>query len=145
MCMQVASERVQKEWNQLNEKSQKLHRDLEDQVKVNQQLAAQNQQRQTELRLKDEQITELKVGHLALRSRGSCVSFESPIEGRLPWTLPTPRPAQSGVGCFYSFQWWSPGPCKPWAISLISSGPWQSRIPYSAARHSSLPTAAAES
>ena len=59
----MASERVQKEWNQLNEKSQKLHRDLEDQMKVNQQLVAQNQQRQTELRLKDEQITELKVRH----------------------------------------------------------------------------------
>ncbi|KAK9852338.1 hypothetical protein WJX84_004646 [Apatococcus fuscideae] len=57
---QVASDRVQKEWNQLNEKSQKLHRDLDDQVKVNQQLTAQNTQRQTELRLKDEQINELK-------------------------------------------------------------------------------------
>ena len=53
---------MQKEWNQLNEKSQKLHRDLDDQVKVNQQLTAQNTQRQTELRLKDEQINELKVG-----------------------------------------------------------------------------------
>ena len=87
--VQVASERVQKEWNLLNERSQKLHRDLEDQMKVNQQLAAQNAQRQAELRLKDEQIAELKV----------YLSFEATCPGLSISPSPPPLPPGPAPHC----------------------------------------------
>lgn len=58
-----SSERVQKEYNHLNEKVLKLHHDLEEQIHTNTQLLAENSQKQVELKAKDEEIGKLKVTH----------------------------------------------------------------------------------
>lgn len=55
-----ATERVQKEYNLLSEKSQKLHHDLEEQIHNNTQLLAENSQRQVELKVKDDEINQIK-------------------------------------------------------------------------------------
>lgn len=59
---QVATDRVQKEFNLLNEKVQKLHHDLEDQIHTNTQLLAENSQKAVELKQKEEEILQVKVG-----------------------------------------------------------------------------------
>ena len=59
--MQVATDRVQKEFNLLNEKVQKLHHDLEDQIHTNTQLLAENSQKVVELKQKEEEILQVKV------------------------------------------------------------------------------------
>lgn len=59
---QVATDRVQKEFNLLNEKVQKLHHDLEDQIHTNTQLLAENSQKAVELKQKEEEIMQVKVG-----------------------------------------------------------------------------------
>ncbi len=56
-----ASEKVQKEYNQLNEKVQKLHHDLEEQIHTNTQLLADNSQKQVELRVKEDEIAQIKA------------------------------------------------------------------------------------
>ena len=58
---QVATDRVQKEFNLLNEKVQKLHHDLEDQIHTNTQLLAENSQKAVELKQKEEDIQQVKV------------------------------------------------------------------------------------
>lgn len=58
---QVATDRVQKEFNLLNEKVQKLHHDLEDQIHTNTQLLAENSQKALELKQREEDIAEVKV------------------------------------------------------------------------------------
>ena len=58
---QVATDRVQKEFNLLNEKVQKLHHDLEDQIHTNTQLLAENSQKAVELKQKEEDIVVVKV------------------------------------------------------------------------------------
>ena len=58
---QVATDRVQKEFNLLNEKVQKLHHDLEDQIHTNTQLLAENSQKAVELKQKEEDIVAVKV------------------------------------------------------------------------------------
>ena len=58
---QVATDRVQKEFNLLNEKVQKLHHDLEDQIHTNTQLLAENSQKAVELKQKEEEILQVKV------------------------------------------------------------------------------------
>ena len=64
MChtLQVATDRVQKEYNLLNEKVQKLHHDLEEQIHTNTQLLAENSQKVVELKQKDAEIDQIKVG-----------------------------------------------------------------------------------
>ncbi|GAX75026.1 hypothetical protein CEUSTIGMA_g2472.t1 [Chlamydomonas eustigma] len=57
----VATEKVQKEFNQLNEKVQKLHHDLEEQIHTNTQLLAENSQRQVELKVKEDEIAQIKA------------------------------------------------------------------------------------
>ena len=59
---QVATDRVQKEFNILNEKVQKLHHDLEDQIHTNTQLLAENSQKALELKQKEDEILQVKVG-----------------------------------------------------------------------------------
>ena len=59
--LQVATDRVQKEFNLLNEKVQKLHHDLEDQIHNNTQLLAENSQKAVELKQKEEEILQVKV------------------------------------------------------------------------------------
>lgn len=59
--VQVATDRVQKEFNLLNEKVQKLHHDLEDQIHTNTQLLAENSQKVVELKQKEEEILQVKV------------------------------------------------------------------------------------
>lgn len=59
--LQVATDRVQKEFNLLNEKVQKLHHDLEDQIHTNTQLLAENSQKAVELKQKEEEILQVKV------------------------------------------------------------------------------------
>ena len=61
---QVATDRVQKEFNILNEKVQKLHHDLEDQIHTNTQLLAENSQKALELKQKEDEILQVKVGVL---------------------------------------------------------------------------------
>mmetsp|Transcript_12291 Transcript_12291/g.30037 ORF Transcript_12291/g.30037 Transcript_12291/m.30037 type:complete len:870 (-) Transcript_12291:348-2957(-) len=56
-----ASEKVQKEYNQLNEKVQKLHHDLEEQIHTNTQLLAENSQKQVELKVKEDEIAQIKA------------------------------------------------------------------------------------
>uniref|UniRef100_A0A061SN17 Flagellar associated protein n=1 Tax=Tetraselmis sp. GSL018 TaxID=582737 RepID=A0A061SN17_9CHLO len=56
-----ATEKVQKEFNTLSEKSQKLHHDLEEQMHSNTQLLAENSQRQVELKVKEDEIAQIKV------------------------------------------------------------------------------------
>ncbi|DBB05834.1 hypothetical protein WJX82_007880 [Trebouxia sp. C0006] len=58
---QVATDRVQKEFNLLNEKVQKLHHDLEDQIHTNTQLLAENSQKAVELKQKEEDIVAVKA------------------------------------------------------------------------------------
>ena len=60
--LQVATDRVQKEYNLLNEKVQKLHHDLEEQIHTNTQLLAENSQKVVELKQKDAEIEQIKVG-----------------------------------------------------------------------------------
>lgn len=55
------TDKIQKEYNQLNEKVIKLHHDLEEQIHTNTQLLAENSQKQVELKMKDEEIERLKV------------------------------------------------------------------------------------
>ena len=57
----MATDRVQKEFNLLNEKVQKLHHDLEDQIHTNTQLLAENSQKAVELKQKEEEILQVKV------------------------------------------------------------------------------------
>ena len=59
--VQVATDRVQKEFNLLNEKVQKLHHDLEDQIQTNTQLLAENSQKALELKQREEDIAAVKV------------------------------------------------------------------------------------
>lgn len=59
---QGATDRLQKEFNLLNEKVQKLHHDLEDQIHTNTQLLAENSQKAVELKQKEEEILQVKVG-----------------------------------------------------------------------------------
>ncbi|KAG2443529.1 hypothetical protein HXX76_001881 [Chlamydomonas incerta] len=56
----AATEKVQKEYNLLNEKMQKLHHDLEEQIHTNTQLLAENSAKQVELKVKDEEIAAIK-------------------------------------------------------------------------------------
>ena len=49
---QQANDKVQKDYNLLSEKSQKLHHDLEEQIHTNTQLLAENSQRQVELKVR---------------------------------------------------------------------------------------------
>ncbi|KAF5837043.1 hypothetical protein DUNSADRAFT_4923 [Dunaliella salina] len=56
-----SSEKVQKEFNQLNEKVQKLHHDLEEQIHTNTQLLAENSQKQVELKVKEDEISQVKA------------------------------------------------------------------------------------
>ena len=56
-----ATDKVQKEYNLLSEKSMKLHHDLEDQIHTNTQLLAENSQRQVELKVKEDEIAQIKV------------------------------------------------------------------------------------
>ena len=58
----MATDRVQKEFNILNEKVQKLHHDLEDQIHTNTQLLAENSQKALELKQKEDDILQVKVG-----------------------------------------------------------------------------------
>eukprot|EP00873_Tetraselmis_striata_P013169 jgi/Tetstr1/433433/TSEL_022707.t1 len=55
------TEKVQKEYNLLSEKTQKLHHDLEEQIHTNTQLLAENSQRQVELKVKEDEINQIKV------------------------------------------------------------------------------------
>lgn len=64
--VQVATDRVQKEFNLLNEKVQKLHHDLEDQIHTNTQLLAENSQKALELKQREEDIAAVKVPLTAL-------------------------------------------------------------------------------
>lgn len=57
----MATDRVQKEFNLLNEKVQKLHHDLEDQIHTNTQLLAENSQKVLELKQREEDIAAVKV------------------------------------------------------------------------------------
>ena len=59
--VQVATDRVQKEFNLLNEKVQKLHHDLEDQIHTNTQLLAENGSKALELKQKEDEISQVKV------------------------------------------------------------------------------------
>eukprot|EP00798_Chlamydomonas_sp_ICE-L_P006525 gene6525-3166_t len=54
------TEKIQKEYNQLNEKVQKLHHDLEEQIHTNTQLLAENSQKQMELKVKEDEIAQIK-------------------------------------------------------------------------------------
>ena len=56
----LATEKVQKEYNQLNEKVQKLHHDLEEQIHTNTQLLAENSQKQVELKVKEDEIAQVR-------------------------------------------------------------------------------------
>jgi len=47
--------------NGLNEKVQKLHRDLEEQIHTNTQLLAENSQKQVELKVKEDEIQQIKL------------------------------------------------------------------------------------
>jgi chromosome segregation ATPase len=58
---QQNTEKVQKEYNLLSEKTQKLHHDLEEQIHTNTQLLAENSQRQVELKVKEDEINQIKV------------------------------------------------------------------------------------
>mmetsp|Transcript_23941 Transcript_23941/g.66472 ORF Transcript_23941/g.66472 Transcript_23941/m.66472 type:complete len:870 (+) Transcript_23941:229-2838(+) len=58
---QQATDKVQKDYNLLSEKSQKLHHDLEEQIHTNTQLLAENSQRQVELKVKEDEIAQIKV------------------------------------------------------------------------------------
>ena len=58
-----STEKIQKEYNHLNEKVVKLHHDLEEQIHTNTQLLAENSQKQVELKNKDDDINKLKVEH----------------------------------------------------------------------------------
>ncbi|KAG2452283.1 hypothetical protein HYH02_003307 [Chlamydomonas schloesseri] len=55
-----ATEKVQKEYNMLNERMQKLHHDLEEQIHTNTQLLTENSAKQVELRAKEEEISGIK-------------------------------------------------------------------------------------
>ena len=71
----MATDRVQKEYNLLNEKVQKLHHDLEEQIHTNTQLLAENSQKVVELKQKDAEIEQIKVGQGGMGgslSRGPC-------------------------------------------------------------------------
>jgi hypothetical protein len=57
----LGTEKVQKEYNQLNEKVQKLHHDLEEQIHTNTQLLAENSQKQVELKVKEDEIAQIKA------------------------------------------------------------------------------------
>ena len=56
-----ATDRANKEYNLLNEKVQKLHRDLEEQIHTNTQLLAENSQKQMELKMKEDETTQIKL------------------------------------------------------------------------------------
>lgn len=56
----ASTEKIQKEYNQLNEKVQKLHHDLEEQIHTNTQLLAENSQKQVELKVKEDEIAQIK-------------------------------------------------------------------------------------
>eukprot|EP00210_Caulerpa_lentillifera_P001811 g1741.t1 len=55
------TDKIQKEYNQLNEKVIKSHHDLEEQIHTNTQLLAENSQKQVELKMKDEEIEQMKI------------------------------------------------------------------------------------
>eukprot|EP00976_Prorocentrum_cordatum_P094246 1189719-Prorocentrum_minimum.AAC.1 len=55
------TDKAQREYNHLNEKVQKLHRDLEEQIHTNTQLLAENSQKQVELKVKEDEIQSIKV------------------------------------------------------------------------------------
>lgn len=57
----ITTDKVQKEYNQLNEKVQKLHHDLEEQIHTNTQLLAENSQKQVELKVKEDEIAQIKA------------------------------------------------------------------------------------
>lgn len=56
-----STEKIQKEYNHLNEKVVKLHHDLEEQIHTNTQLLAENSQKQVELKHRDDDINKLKA------------------------------------------------------------------------------------
>lgn len=56
-----STEKIQKEYNHLNEKVLKLHHDLEEQIHTNTQLLAENSQKQVELKNRDEDVIRLKA------------------------------------------------------------------------------------
>ena len=60
-----STEKIQKEYNHLNEKVMKLHHDLEEQIHTNTQLLAENSQKQVELKTKEDDIIKLRV-HLCV-------------------------------------------------------------------------------
>eukprot|EP00955_Chlamydomonas_euryale_P009494 101406-Chlamydomonas_euryale.AAC.4 len=57
----ITTDKAQKEYNQLNEKVQKLHHDLEEQIHTNTQLLAENSQKQVELKVKEDEIAQIKA------------------------------------------------------------------------------------
>jgi chromosome segregation ATPase len=57
----ATTDKVQKEYNLLNEKSVKLQHDLEEQIHTNTQLLAENSQKQILLKLKEDEINQIKV------------------------------------------------------------------------------------
>ena len=79
----MATDRVQKEYNLLNEKVQKLHHDLEEQIHTNTQLLAENSQKVVELKQKDAEIDQIKVG-----------------QGAEAWGQPGCKTAEDHAVCF---------------------------------------------
>lgn len=57
----LTTDRANKEFNLLNEKVQKLHRDLEEQIHTNTQLLAENSQKQMELKMKEDETQQVKL------------------------------------------------------------------------------------
>jgi hypothetical protein len=55
------TEKALKDYETLNQRTQKLQQDLEEQINNNTQLLAENSQRQVELRTKEEEITQLDI------------------------------------------------------------------------------------
>ena len=80
-CLQVATDRVQKEFNLLNEKVQKLHHHLEDQIHTNTQLLAENGSKALELKQKEDEIGSVKVS--------MCAAFLGYIHGSYQGFLST--------------------------------------------------------
>lgn len=58
---QQANERLQKEYNALTDKVQRLHHTLEEHIHTNTQLLADNSQRQVEIKAKEDEIRALRV------------------------------------------------------------------------------------
>ena len=89
------TDKAQREYNHLNEKVQKLHRDLEEQIHTNTQLLAENSQKQVELKVKEDEIQSIKVIYSSSLQAQTLSPKPSTVHSPLPLPLTSEKHLRS--------------------------------------------------